>query len=86
MPPANRDSSELTRRRAAKVLRTYNDSNNTAVKAGASVLREQPQFGTLDVVTQRQQGCSICTQDNGGNPYLNGLPYSWSGPGVSSRY
>jgi hypothetical protein len=89
MPPANRDASELTRRRAAKSLYSFNNTNKEAVNAGVSVIREQAQFGTLDVVTQRQQGCGICTQDNNvtnGNPYEAGVPYAWDGPGVSSRY
>jgi hypothetical protein len=86
MPPANRDASELTRRRAAKSLYSFNNTNKEAVNAGVSVIREQAQFGTLDVVTQRQQGCGICTQDRSGNPYEGGVPFSYSGPGVTSRY
>ncbi len=60
MPPANRDSSELTRRRAAKTLYGYNTENKAAVNAGTSVLREQPSWQALSVVTQRQMGGCYC--------------------------
>jgi hypothetical protein len=60
MPPANRDSSELTRRRAAKTLYGWNNENKAAVIAGTSVLREQPNTQLLSVVTQRKMGGCYC--------------------------
>jgi hypothetical protein len=60
MPPANRDSSELTRRRAAKTLYGFNTENRAAVIAGTSVLREQPSWQQLGVVVQRQMGGCYC--------------------------
>lgn len=60
MPPANRDASELTRRRKAMALYAFQQANSAAVVAGTSVLREQPQFGTLDIVTLRKQGGCFC--------------------------
>jgi hypothetical protein len=60
MPPANRDSSELTRRRAAKTLYGYNTERVAAVIANGSVRREQPTFQVLGVTTQRQMGGCYC--------------------------
>jgi hypothetical protein len=60
MPPANRDASELTRRRKAMALYAFQQANSSAVVAGRSVLREQAQFSTLDIVTLRKQGGCFC--------------------------
>lgn len=60
MPPANRDSSELTRKRRAGVLAAWAAANTAAVNAGVSVLREQATTQSLEVVVQRQQGACYC--------------------------
>jgi len=61
MPPANRDSSELTRKRKAMTLYAWNRANKIAVNSGG-VHREQSQFQTLDITTQRQLGACYCAQ------------------------
>jgi len=72
MPPANRDASELTRRRKAMALYAFNQANSAAVTAGTSVLREQAQFATLDIVTLRKQGGCFCTAAAAGTYDFNG--------------
>ena len=49
MPTANYDASRITRRNRAVALYTWNAANKTAVAAGQSVRREQPdtQLGEL---------------------------------------
>jgi hypothetical protein len=59
MPTANRDSSDLSRKRRAMTLYAWNQQNLTAV-AQKGVYREQPTFQTLDVTTQRQLGACYC--------------------------
>ena len=59
MPLTNQDSSDLTRKRAAKTLYGWNSANKVAVAAGG-VQREQQKFQTLDVTTLRQQGACLC--------------------------
>ena len=60
MPPANRDASELTRRKRSMALYTFASANTAAVNAGTSVRREQNAFPTLDIVTLRKQGGCYC--------------------------
>jgi hypothetical protein len=67
MPPANRDASELTRKRRAMALYAFNTANSGAVTAGYSVQREQSRYQTLDVVTARQQGGCYCAAINSSN-------------------
>jgi hypothetical protein len=71
MPVANRDASELTRRRKAMSLNGWKSQIDVANIAsnGSIVRREQPFFGTLDVVTQRNMGGCYCSQANSNNPY-----------------
>ena len=59
MPLTNQDSSDLTRKRAAKTLYGWYSGTRTAVAAGG-VRREQPKFQTLDITTKRQQGACLC--------------------------
>ena len=59
MPPANRDSSDLTRKRAAGTLYAWYSGNVTAVNAGG-VRREQPTTQLLTVTTQRNLGACYC--------------------------
>jgi len=66
MPPANRDSSELTRRRTAKALYAWKSNTDSANATGNFVRREQATFGTLDVVTQRKQGGCYCADSLAG--------------------
>lgn len=73
MPPANRDSSDLTRRRRAGVLAAWAAANTSAVNAGASVRREQPTTQSLEVVVQRQQGACYC---NAAYPFVGCGPCS----------
>jgi hypothetical protein len=59
MPPVNRDSSDLTRKRAAKTLYTWNVANKVSVAAGG-IHREQSSFQTLDVTPPRLFGACYC--------------------------
>ena len=61
MPLANRDSSDLTRKRGSKTLYGWYSGNKSAVLAGG-VYREQPNTQTLDVATKRQLGACYCGQ------------------------
>lgn len=60
MPPANRDSSELTRRRNAMSMYGWRANVDAANTNGTIVRREQPFFGTLDIITQRKMGGCYC--------------------------
>jgi len=60
MPLANRDSSELTRRRNAMSLNAWKTDNNAANTTGSSVRREQASDVVLTVVTQRNMGGCYC--------------------------
>ena len=61
MPLANRDASELTRKRRAMALYAYNAQLRTAqTSADGSVRREQNSSVTLDIVTARKQGGCYC--------------------------
>ncbi len=64
MPPANRDASELSRKRRAMALYAFNNANSAAVTAGYSVQREQSREQTLDVVTARKMGGCYCAAIN----------------------
>ena len=66
MPPANRDSSELTRRRTTMALYAWKSNTDAANTTGNFVRREQPFYGTLDVVTQRKQGGCYCAAARAG--------------------
>ena len=71
MPPANRDSSELTRRRKAKALYAFNQQIKDAYAGGvATVAREQPSTQMSDFVVQRQMGGCYC-----------GSTYDFTAPG-----
>ncbi len=63
MPPTNYDSSELTRRRNAVALATYNTSlQNYRNTVNINTSRtEQPSFQVLTVVTERKIGGCLCT-------------------------
>jgi len=66
MPPANRDSSELTRRRNAMVLNAWKTGTDAANTSASIVRREQSSAVVLTVVTQRNMGGCYCGQDNAG--------------------
>ena len=66
MPLANRDSSELTRRRNAMSLNAWKTDNDAANTTGSSVRREQASDVVLTVVTQRNMGGCYCGQENAG--------------------
>jgi hypothetical protein len=53
MPTANRDASRVTQRKRAVALYTWNAANKTAVNAGQSVRREQPDTQLGEVLAQR---------------------------------
>jgi len=59
MPVGNRDSSDLTRKRASGVLYGWYTGNAAAANAGG-VRREQPTTQLLSVTTQRQLGACYC--------------------------
>ena len=69
MPVANRDCSELTRRRNAMALYGWKSQTETANTNGNFVRREQATSVTLDVVTQRKQGGCYCSLANSFDPY-----------------
>jgi hypothetical protein len=64
MPPANRDSSELIRRRNAMALNAWKTQVDAANTTGSIVRREQSSAQVLTVVTQRIMGGCYCGQDN----------------------
>ena len=64
MPPANRDSSELTRRRNAMSLNGWKTGTDAANTTGSLVRREQASDVVLTVVTQRNMGGCYCGADN----------------------
>ena len=64
MPPANRDSSELTRRRNAMSLNAWKSDNDAANTTGSSVRKEQASDVVLSVVTERIMGGCYCGAAN----------------------
>jgi hypothetical protein len=72
MPPANRDASEITRRRKAMALNAYRQSVNAANTNGTLVRREQAAYGTLDVIVAARQGGCYCAEALSGNYDFNG--------------
>ena len=61
MPPVNRDSSDLTRKRKAMTLYGWYSANKDA----GTIYREQANTQTLDITTQRQLGACYCSQTQG---------------------
>ena len=59
MPLTNQDSSDLTRKRAAKTLYGWYSGSRTAVSNGG-VQREQLTTQLLSVTTLRKQGACLC--------------------------
>lgn len=55
MPTGNFDASRVTKNRRDVTLYNWYIENNTAVAAGTSVRREQPNTQLATVVTQRHQ-------------------------------
>jgi hypothetical protein len=55
MPTGNYDSSLITQRRRNYAIYTWNRLNSTAVNAGVSIRREQPDYQLQTVVTYRHQ-------------------------------
>jgi len=53
MPTANYDASRITRRNRAVALYTWNAANKTAVAAGQSVRREQPDAQLGEILAYR---------------------------------
>jgi hypothetical protein len=53
MPTANHDASLLTKRKRAYTLFSFNNTLKTAVVAGQSVRREQPDTQLQEVLAQR---------------------------------
>ena len=71
MSTRNTDASLITKIRQAKALYAFNNTLQQAQNAGTTVLSEQPNTQTLDVVVLRKQGGCFCTRT--GNVYeLNG--------------
>ena len=74
MTLANFDASQITLKKRQKALFAWRSINDVAVNNGRSVLKEQPTYATLDIVTARKQGGCRCTADASSNPYdFNGL-------------
>jgi hypothetical protein len=55
MPTGNYDASRVTQNRRNVTMYNWYVTNNTAVAAGASVRREQPNTQLATIVTQRHQ-------------------------------
>ena len=53
MPTANHDASRVTQRRRAAALYNWNVTNKTAVNAGQSVRREQPDTQLGEILAYR---------------------------------
>lgn len=82
MPLTNRDASQITLKRQQKALFAWKSYNDTAVNAGASVLREQPSFQSATIILDRRQGGCKCSADASENPYqFNGLSQCGCGAG-----
>ena len=69
MPVANTDASQITKKNRDKALYAWFNANQTALNNGQSVLREQPNTQSGQVIPQRQIGCPACTADASTNPY-----------------
>jgi hypothetical protein len=74
MPTANRDSSELTRKRRAMALYGYATVLQAAQRTSNIVRREQPTVQMLNVYTEARQGGCYCADANAG-------VYEFNGPG-----
>lgn len=73
MPPANRDASELTRKRRAMALYAFNNAVVAAQSNGVNtVRREQNNTQTLDVATARKQGGCYCAEAAAGTYRMSG--------------
>ena len=72
MPPANRDSSELTRKRRAMALSGYLTTLNAVKQTSNNVRREQPTAQILNVHTEAKQGGCYCADANAARYDFNG--------------
>ena len=79
MTLTNLDASQITMKKRAKALASWNRFNVNLVNVGGSVRMEQPTFQSGLVVTQRNQGkvacgCNPSVEDVSTNNYpFNGL-------------
>jgi len=82
MTLTNTDSSQVSLKQKQKVLYGWKANNDALVIRGLSVLREQPTFQSLSVITMRNFGGCKCSQDALANPYeFNGLSQCGCGTG-----
>jgi len=82
MPPSNRDSSEITRRRKAMALNAWRNNTASLIAGGNNVIREQAQYGTLNVAVAAKQGVCYCAQASSENPY----EFNGGGGGGSTNF
>jgi len=74
MTLTNFDASQITLKAKQKTLSTWKSNNDVRVNGGSSVLQEQVNAQTLDIVVDRRQGGCKCSTDALANPYqFNGL-------------
>jgi len=70
----NRDASQISIKNRQKALFAWKSANDVQVNLGRSVLQEQQQFQSAEVIAMRNQGGCKCTTDALENPYaFNGL-------------
>jgi hypothetical protein len=70
----NRDASQISIKNRQKALYAWKADNDVQVNLGRSILQEQPQFQSAEVIAMRNQGGCKCANDALANPYqFNGL-------------
>ena len=74
MTLTNFDASQITLKNKQKALYAWKATNDIFVNGGGSVLKEQVNAQTLNIVVDRNQGGCKCSNDALANPYqFNGL-------------
>lgn len=74
MTLTNFDASQITLKQKQKTLYAWKSNNDIVVNSGSSILKEQVNTQSLDIIVDRQQGGCKCSTDALANPYqFNGL-------------
>uniref|UniRef100_A0A6C0APA1 Uncharacterized protein n=1 Tax=viral metagenome TaxID=1070528 RepID=A0A6C0APA1_9ZZZZ len=74
MTLTNFDASQITLKQKQKTLYAWKSNNDIVINGGGSVLREQVNTQSLDIIVDRNQGGCKCSTDALANPYqFNGL-------------
>lgn len=74
MTLTNFDASQITLKNKQKALYAWKATNDIVVNGGRSMLKEQVNTQSLDIIVDRNQGGCKCSNDALSNPYqFNGL-------------